>query len=132
MRTIKRSYRRGSASLTGRLFGRKNQSSEALEQYRTALNLKPDHAGVRHDFARLLTQEGRPEKAIELLHEAIQLGTMNATTLVVGLQIVNGHLTDADIALALDRLRHPRGHKHPEIRKKRGIALLSAGQFTEA
>ena len=111
---------------------KQNQSSEALEQYRTALNLKPDHAGVRHDFARLLTQEGRPEEAIELLHEAIQLGTMNVTLWSLGSQIVNGHLTDADIALRWTDCAIQEDHKHPEIRKQRAIALLSAGQFKEA
>ena len=111
---------------------KQNQPGEALEQYRAALDLKPDHAGVRHDFARLLTQEDRPEAAIELLHEAIQLGTMNVTLWSLGSQIVNGHLTDTDIALRWTDCAIQEDLTHPEIRKQRGIALLSAGQFTEA
>ena len=86
----------------------------------------------RHDFARLLTQEDRPEEAIELLHEAIQLGTMNVTLWSLGSQIVNGHLTDTDIALRWTDCAIQEDLTHPEIRKQRGIALLSAGQFTEA
>ena len=111
---------------------KQNQADEALEQYRTALDLKPDHAGVRHDFARLLTQEDRPEEAIALLHEAIQSGTMNVTLWSLGSQIVNGHLIDADIALRWTDCAIQEDLTHPEIRKQRGIALLSAGQFTEA
>ena len=96
------------------------------------MDLNPEHAGIRHDFARLLTQEDRPEAAIELLHEAIQLGTMNISLWSLGSQIVNGHLTDADIALRWTDCAIQEDLTHPEIRKQRGVALLSAGQFSEA
>lgn len=111
---------------------KQHQAEEALDHYQAALELKPDHAGIRHDFARLLTQKDRPEEAIGLLHEAIQLGSMNATLWALGCQIVNGHLTDADIALRWTDCAIQEDVTHPEIRKQRGIALLSAGQFNEA
>ena len=111
---------------------KQSQPEEALEHYRAALDLNPEHAGIRHDFARLLTQEDRPEAAIELMHEAIQLGTMNISLWSLGSQIVNGHLTDADIALRWTDCAIQEDLTHPEIRKQRGVALLSAGQFSEA
>ena len=111
---------------------KRNQNEEALQRYQTALDLNPKHIGVRHDFARLLTQEDRPEEAVKLLHEAIQLGIMNVTLWTLGSRIVNGHLADADIALRWTDCAVQEDAKHPEIRKQRGIALLSAGHFNEA
>ena len=111
---------------------KQKQNDEALKQYQTALELNPKHVGIRHDFAKLLTQEGRAEEAVELLHEAIQSGIMNATLWSLGSQVVNGHLNDAEIALRWTQCAVQEDATHPEIRKQRGIALLSAGQFTEA
>ena len=50
----------------------------------------------------------------------------------MGSRIVNGHLADADIALRWTDCAVQEDAKHPEIRKQRGIALLSAGHFNEA
>lgn len=112
--------------------GRAGDLDGALEGYKTALEMDPDSPGIRHDYAKLLAHQERPEEAIELLNQAIQLGSMDSLLWTLGSQIVNGHLNDIDIALRWTECAFEQFPKNQEIRKQRGIALLTAGQFEAA
>jgi tetratricopeptide (TPR) repeat protein len=111
---------------------RSGDLESALEGYKTALEMDPKSPGIRHDYAKLLAHQERPEEAIELLNQAIQSDSMESRLWTLGSQIVNGHLNDIDIALRWTECAIEQFPKNPEIRKQRGIALITAGQFESA
>jgi len=112
--------------------GRAGDLEGALEGYKAALEMDPESPGIRHDYAKLLAHQNRPEEAIELLNKAIQSDSMESRLWTLGCQIVNGHLHDIDIALRWTECAVEEVPNNPEIQKQRGIALITAGQFEEA
>ena len=109
-----------------------DQAAAAKAEFATALELDPTATGVRWSYARQLTEAGEPEKAVELLFEAIENGSIDCRLWSLGCNIVNGHLNDADVALHWTDCAMNECTNHPEISKQRGIALLTVGQFAEA
>ena len=112
--------------------GRAGDLEGALKGYKTALEMDPKNPGIWHDYAKLLAHQNRPEEAIELLNQAIQSDSMESRLWTLGCQIVNGHLNDIDIGLRWTECAVEQFPKNQEIRKQRGIALITAGQFEEA
>ena len=48
--------------------------AEAIEEYRAALRLDPDHAMVRYELGRAFSTEGDARQALEHYSEAIRMG----------------------------------------------------------
>ena len=108
------------------------QSETAITEYKQALNIAPEATSVRHGYAHYLTELGQPEKAVKLLFDAIENESIDARLWSLGCHIVNGHLNDSDVALHWTDCAIDEFPEHPEIRKQRGIALLTVGNFKDA
>jgi eukaryotic-like serine/threonine-protein kinase len=52
-----------------------DQLDKAIDAYKKAIDLYPDHAGARHNLALLYTQLGREAEAIPLYEELLRRGT---------------------------------------------------------
>ena len=108
------------------------QEETAIAEYEQALNITPEATGVRHGYAHYLTELEQPEKAVKLLFDAIDNGSIDAHLWSLGCHIVNGHLNDSDVALRWTDCAIDEYPEHPEICKQRGIALLTVGKFKDA
>ena len=113
---------------------RSDESDAADQHYQAALELDPESTGIRHEYARYLVRDDRAAEAMTLLHTALEGAQDNGDSSLwaLGCNIVNGHLEDSDVALNWTKVAIESHPEHSEIRKQRGIALLTAGQFTEA
>jgi tetratricopeptide (TPR) repeat protein len=79
-----------------------------------------------------LTELDQPEKAVKLLFDAIENGSIDAQLWSLGCTIVNGHLNDTEVALHWTDCAIDEFPEHLEIGKQRGIALLTVGNFKDA
>ena len=113
---------------------RSDEPEAADQHYQNALDLDPKSIGIRHEYARYLVREDRAAEAMTLLHVALESEPDNGDTSLwaLGCNIVNGHLEDSEVALNWTKVAIESHPDHSEIRKQRGIALLTAGQFAEA
>jgi tetratricopeptide (TPR) repeat protein len=108
------------------------QEETATAEYEQALEMAPEATSVRHGYAHYLTELEHPEKAVKLLFDAIENGSIDARLWSLGCHIVNGHLNDSEVALHWTDCAIDEFPEHPEIRKQRGIALLTVGNFKDA
>ena len=108
------------------------QEDSAITEYEQALGMAPEATSVRHGYAQYLTELGQPEKAVKLLFDAIENGSIDARLWSLGCHIVNGHLKDSEVALHWTDCAIDEFPEHPEIRKQRGVALLTVGNFKDA
>ena len=108
------------------------QTAEATAEFDSALAMAPEATSLRWSYARFLTGEGQQEKAIGLLYDAIENSSIDCRLWSLGCNIVNGHLTDAEVALHWTDCAIAECPDHPEIGKQRGVALLTVGRFAEA
>ncbi|MCH2379021.1 MAG: tetratricopeptide repeat protein, partial [Pedosphaera sp.] len=108
------------------------QEEAATAEYEQALEMAPEATSVRHGYAHYLTELEQPEKAVKLLFDAIENGSIDARLWSLGCHIVNGHLNDSEVALHWTDCAIDEFPKHPEIGKQRGIALLTVGNFKDA
>ena len=105
---------------------------EALSEYELAVEAEPTNSSIRYGYARFLTNIGRPEEAVQALHEAIKNGSIDCSLWSLGSQIVNAYMNDTDIALHWTQCAVEECCNHPEAQKQRGVALLTVGRFEEA
>ena len=105
---------------------------EAEEQFKLALASGSRTAGVLHNYAKFLTSTNRATEAIQILFNAIHEGTADSDLWSLGCVITNGHLKDSEVALDWTESAVQSHPDHREIRKQRGIALLTVGRFSEA
>ena len=105
---------------------------EALSEYELAVEAEPTNTSIRYGYARFLTNIGRPEEAVQALHEAIKNGSIDCSLWSLGSQIVNAYMNDTDIALHWTQCAVEECCNHPEAQKQRGVALLTVGRFEEA
>ena len=113
-------------------YARTEQVEAAKAEFETALELAPKATSPRWSYARFLTESGEPEAALKLLFEAIDNGTIDARLWSLGCNIANGHLNDSEVAMHWTDCAIEAFPEHPEIRKQRGVALLTVGRFREA
>ena len=59
--------------LLGLVYASESQDAKALQQFETAVRLKPDSAAARTNYAAALTRSGKPELAAEQLRKALAL-----------------------------------------------------------
>jgi len=57
----------------GVYYARQGKLDDAIFQYRHALRLRPDEAGIHHDFGTALARQGRYSEAQEQFHAALRL-----------------------------------------------------------
>ncbi len=108
------------------------QQKEAQGEYDLALNTDPTNTSIRYGYAQFLTEIEQPEKAIHLLHKAIENGSIDCSLWSLGSQIVNAHIKDSEVALHWTECAIEECSTHPEALKQRGVALLTVGRFAEA
>jgi tetratricopeptide (TPR) repeat protein len=108
------------------------QGDAAATEFTRALEIAPEATSVRWSFARFHTEEGRPEKAIGLLYDAIENSSIDCRLWSLGCNVVNGHMSDAEVALHWTDCAIVECPDNPEIQKQRGVALLTVGRFEEA
>ena len=118
--------------LLAECLAKKGDVDEAIKEFKNALEMDPTSAGIRHDYVKYLAHQKRAQEAIDLLNQSILSGSMDSRLWHLGSQIVNGHMEDPDIALKWTECALEECPDHNEIRKQRGIALLSAGRFEMA
>ncbi len=125
-------WKAGPHHLLGDCLARDGRAEEAEEHYQKGVDRELSNVGIRNDYAKFLLAQNRPSDAIELLHNFLEEHGPDERLWALGCQIVNGHLGEIDVAnnwTECALLHYP---ENPEIRKHRAIALLTAGQFTEA
>ena len=105
---------------------------EAEEQFKLALASGGRTAAVLHNYAKFLTSTNRATEAIQILFNAIHEGMADSDLWSLGCVITNGHLKDSEVALDWTESAVQSHPDHREIRKQRGIALLTVGRFSEA
>ena len=66
---------------SGNAFLEKGQLDEAIEAFRNAIRLKPDHADAHNNLGRALTLRGKIDEAIESFRTAIRLRPDHLTSL---------------------------------------------------
>jgi len=108
------------------------QGDAAATEFTRALEIAPEATSVRWSFARFHTEEGRPEKAIGLLYDAIENSSIDCRLWSLGCNVVNGHMSEAEVALHWTDCAIVECPDNPEIQKQRGVALLTVGRFEEA
>ncbi|MSR66336.1 MAG: glycosyltransferase [Pedosphaera sp.] len=106
--------------------------AESEAQFKLALAACGRSVAILHSYAKFLTLVNRPTEAIQLLFNSIQEGETESDLWSLGCVITNGHLKDSEVALDWTESAVQAHPDHREIRKQRGIALLTVGQFSEA
>ena len=113
-------------------YAQADQPEAARAEYDEALKRSPEATIVRWGYARFLTEQELPDEAIQLLFGAIENGSIDSRLWALGCHIVNGHLNDTEVAQRWTECAIDADPEDAEIRKQRGIALLTVGQFQEA
>lgn len=103
--------------------------TEGVAKAREILEERPDMQQARDVLAFLLQQSERPEEAIEVIHEAIALGTATAE-MRRRLALILSETGRADEAVSLLETLSPEGD--PELLNAYGIALADLGRLEEA
>ncbi len=111
---------------------REGKAAEAEKEFKLALEFDPKSLGIRHDYAKFFISQKRCEEALPLLHQGTVEGRMDAVLWKLGCEIVNGHLNLPDLALEWTEAALADHPNNEELRKHRGIALLTAGKAAEA
>ena len=108
------------------------QTAEVEKELALALELDPQSTGIRHGYAKFLLLQKRGTEALPLLHQGAVEGRMDVTLWKLGCEIVNGHLNLPDLALEWTEAALAGHPDNDDLRKHRGIALLTAGRAAEA
>ena len=106
--------------------------AETEKELGLALELEPQSVGIRHGYAKFLILQNRNEEALPLLHQGTVDGQMDPSLWILGCEIVNGALHLPDLALEWTESSLANHPDNEELRKQRGIALLTAGHAAEA
>ena len=113
-------------------YAQTGRTEEARGEYEEALKLSPEATIVRWGYARFLTEQDLSDEAIQLLFGAIENGSIDSRLWALGCHIVNGHLNDTEVAQRWTECAIDADPHDAEIRKQRGVALLTVSRFQEA
>ena len=110
---------------------RQGQPAEAIESYRQALRIKPDHAQAHNNLGNALKSQGQPAEAVECYRQALRCDPRNAHAHYnLGNALKDqGQMADAAQCYRQALAVNPR---HAEAHNNLGVILKDQGQPTEA
>jgi tetratricopeptide (TPR) repeat protein len=115
----------------GTLYQRQGKLDEAIAAFEKAIDRAPDYAAAHRNLARALHARGDHEMAVSHFREAVRL---NAGDIVARIEFA-GMLVELrrfDEAIEQYRAVLERGYDSADLRRKLGLAYISAGDSTRA